>query len=52
MAKRHSLGYVDLKAWIAAVPAKGQGQPTFHPRIESVPACLPIEGGAVAWLAR
>src|SRR5690606_28853655 len=34
------------------LPPKDQGQSTFHPRIESVPACLPIEGGAVAWLAR
>lgn len=33
-------------------PPKGQGQPTFHTRIESVPACLPVEGGAVALLAR
>src|SRR5690554_1273537 len=33
-------------------PPKGQGQPTLHTRIESVPACLPVEGGAVAWLAR
>ena len=33
-------------------PPKGQGQPTFHTRIESVPACLPVEGRAVAWLAK
>src|SRR5690606_26534941 len=40
------------KQGLQPFPPKGQGQPTFHPRIESVPACLPVEGGAVAWLAR
>ena len=48
MAKRHSLGYVGLKAWIAAAPAQGARTATFHIRIESVPACLPVEGRAVA----
>ena len=48
MAKRYSLGYVYLKAWIAAVPAQGARTATFHIRIESVPACLPVEGRAVA----
>ena len=41
MAKRHSLGYVDLNAWIAAVPAQGaRSLPSIPELRASRLACL------------